>query len=358
MDQREDRSRARDIVVIGASAGGIEPLTTVVRELPGDLPAAVLVVVHTPPNSVSRLPNILGRAGPLPAAHAVDGEPIVPGRIYVAPPDHHLLVRRGRVEVSRGPRENHARPAIDPLFRTAAREYGPHAIGVILSGALYDGAAGLLAIRQRGGIAIVQDTNEAMVPSMPLRALETVDANMVLGAAEIGGAIARSLGTVADPPEGIRMMDGEERLQAAISDDFAQLAQDDRAGQVTMYTCPDCGGTLWQSDGGTASWFQCHVGHSYAPEVLLGLKSEEVEAALWTCIRLLREKVTLSRQAMVRYAERGNTDLAARAEEQVQVDERSADALRRLLDAVPSVSDVALPGFPGNGPDTPGAPRA
>src|SRR5918994_118391 len=174
-----------DIVVIGGSAGGIPALTTLVQGLPRDLPAALFVVVHIPPYSVSRLPQILSRSGPLYATHAVDGEPIQPGHIYVAPPDRHLLVRQGRIALTRGPRENHARPAIDPLFRSAARVYGSRVIGVELSGALYDGRMGLLAVKTRGGTAIVQDPRDAAFESMPQSALRAVDADFVVPVADM-----------------------------------------------------------------------------------------------------------------------------------------------------------------------------
>jgi two-component system chemotaxis response regulator CheB len=356
MDRHHNAAPVRDVVVIGASAGGIEPLTTVVRALPADLPAAVFVVVHTPPHAASRLPQLLSRAGALPAAHAVDGERVVAGHIYVARPDHHLLVRPDTVEVSRGPRENHTRPAIDPLFRSAARAFGPRVIGVILSGALYDGAAGLLAITQRGGIAIVQDAEDAMVPSMPLRALDLIEADMILPAADIGHAITRAVGAGIGPQEVGTMMDDQERVKAIMSEDFAEQARSERADEVTLYTCPDCGGTLWQSARGPGTWFQCHVGHGYGLEVLLSLKSEEVEAALWKCIRLLREKATLTRQSAARYGQRGNPELAARADEQAQADEDHAESLRLLLEAVPSVADVAIPGFTDASPAFPGDP--
>ncbi len=182
---------ARDIVVVGGSAGGIEALVSLVAGLPVDVPCALFVVVHITPHATSRLPEILDRAGPLPVRHAEDGDAIVPGQIYVAPPDHHLLVHRNRVELTRGPRENRSRPAIDPLFRSAARAYGPQVIGVVLSGALYDGAAGLLAIKSRGGLAIVQDPADALIDSMPRSALRVVVADEVLPAAAIGPAIAR-----------------------------------------------------------------------------------------------------------------------------------------------------------------------
>jgi two-component system, chemotaxis family, protein-glutamate methylesterase/glutaminase len=335
----------RDIIVVGASAGGIEPLIALIARLPAHLEAAVFVVVHTPPDAESRLPLLLARAGELPAAHAEDGEAIVPGRIYVAPTDRHLGVRRGTVEVSRGPRENHSRPAIDPLFRSAARSFGSRTVGVILSGALYDGAAGLLAIKQRGGLAIVQDTSEAMFPSMPQQALALVDADLVLPAAQIGDALATLKPSVPGEEEVDTMVDEEERLKGAIAEDFAEQAGNGRVFEPTIYTCPDCGGVLWQAERQPGTWFRCHVGHAYAPEVLLGQKSEEVEAALWNCVRLMRERATLTRQAVGRYEQVGNEALATLAEEQALADERHADVLRELLEQMPSPVDIPLSAF-------------
>src|SRR3712207_5647157 len=209
----------RDIVVIGASAGGIQALTTLVAGLPWDFPASLLVVVHIPPYAISRLPEILSRSGPLPAAHAQHGEAIEPGRIYVAPPDRHLFVRSGWIELSRGPRENHARPAIDPMFRTAARAYGSQVIGIVLSGALYDGSMGLLAIKTRGGMAIVQEPKEAMVDSMPRRAIERVAAEHILPVADIAAALSDLVRQPVTAQRGASMVntiDAEERLEAVI----------------------------------------------------------------------------------------------------------------------------------------------
>src|ERR671933_2234360 len=179
-----------DIIVSGASAGGMEALQILVRGLPADLPAALFVVWHLPPHSFGVLPDVLDRSGPLPAAHARDGEPIVPGRIYVAPPDRHLLLEPGQVRLTRGPKENHFRPAIDPLFRSAAAAYGPRVIGVVLTGLLDDGTAGLWTIKDRGRLAVVQDPDDALFPAMPLSALEYGAVDARRPAAELGPTLA------------------------------------------------------------------------------------------------------------------------------------------------------------------------
>jgi two-component system chemotaxis response regulator CheB len=182
---------SRDIIVIGASSGGVETLMTVVAGLPADLPAVFFVVLHIPAWSKSRLPEILRRTGKLPASHPSDGEPIGRGHIYVAPPDLHLLLRDGRMRLVRGPRENNHRPAIDPLFWSAAMTYGPRVVGVVLSGALDDGSAGLVAVKAGGGIAIVQDPRDAMFPDMPRNALRAVEADYCLPKSEISSVLTR-----------------------------------------------------------------------------------------------------------------------------------------------------------------------
>jgi two-component system, chemotaxis family, protein-glutamate methylesterase/glutaminase len=338
----------RDIVVIGASAGGIQALTTLVAGLPRDFPASLLVVVHIPPYTNSRLPEILSRSGPLLATHAQQGEAIEPGRIYIAPPDRHLLVRAGWIELSRGPRENHARPAIDPLFRTAARAYGRRTIGIVLSGALYDGSMGLLAIKTRGGLAIVQDPTEAIVDSMPRRAIERAAADHVLPVAEIAAALAdlvRQPVMARGENSMVNTIDAEELLEAAIAEDFAEQASDARPEETTLFTCPDCGGVLWQGGEGSVLRFRCHVGHAFAPELLLSQKSEELETALWSSLRLLKEKATLTQQLANRTRTSGNGRAAAQAAEriadQAKLDERHAQIIQELLEAIPSPMDQA-----------------
>jgi two-component system chemotaxis response regulator CheB len=333
-----------DIVVIGASAGGIEVVRDVISELPADLTAAIFVVVHIPPYIVSQLPQILNRAGPLPASRAVDGAPILPGRVYVAPPDRHLLLRPGRMALSRGPRENHSRPAIDPLFRSASRAYGPRVIGVVLSGALYDGAMGLMAIKTRAGMAIVQDPRDAAFDSMPRTALRIVEADYVLPAAEIAPTIVELSRTAVISKGGEAVADRDERLETVIAADFAEQAHDDRVEETTIYTCPECGGVLWQDGAGGTLSFHCHVGHAYAPEILLSQKSEEFEAALWASLRLLKEKATLTRQLANRTrlaGNGGNGRLVDRIAEQAELDEGYARSIQELLDSMPNPADHA-----------------
>ena len=181
----------RDIIAIGASAGGVEALVSLVHGLPADLPAAVFIVLHTSPHSSSKLPELLARRTSLAVAHATHGAPVERGRIYVAPPDYHMELRGDRVELTHGPRENHTRPAIDPLFRTAAAEYGDRVVGVILSGMLGDGVMGLEIIKERGGMVVVQDPNEALLSDMPRRAINAVQVDHVLKVAEMPGVLSR-----------------------------------------------------------------------------------------------------------------------------------------------------------------------
>lgn len=320
------------IVVIGASAGGLQALLEVIAELPATFAAPVFVVVHVGTGR-SVLPALLARGGALEASHAVHRERFVPGHIYVAPPDCHLLVREDRIELSHGPRENHSRPAIDPLFRSAAGAHGERVTGVILSGGLGDGSAGLAMIKAHGGTAVVQDPEDAIVESMPMTALRMVQADHVLSARGIGQHLASMPMSPAASDQDDRMDGSIDETAEFIQADFAEQEGNRRSGQLTMYTCPDCGGTLWQSDAGPIARFRCHVGHAWSIESLLGLKSEQLEAALWTSVRLLEERATLSRQVAFRVRNAGaGPDRSGRIDDQAQVDEQRADAIRALLD--------------------------
>lgn len=333
----ETRTTHRDIVVIGASAGGLSALVELVRGLPRDLPAAVFVVVHTSPDNPSVLPQILARAGALPASLAVDGAPIVRGHIHVAPPDHHLVLKRSHLRVSRGPKENGFRPAVDPLFRTAAHVHGPRAIGVVLSGGLNDGTHGLAMIANHGGVAFVQDPHEALVPSMPLSALQSVEVHHVLRACELGPAIARRvLEPIPVTPYGEVTVD--------IAEHGDSLARHTPAGAPSQYTCPDCGGALWEATDDTRMLrFRCHVGHGYTAESLGAMQRHNLDNALWTALRALEEHASLYRRMATRTESAGLADLARRYQGQVEDAERQAATIRGALAAYNASPPEELP---------------
>jgi two-component system chemotaxis response regulator CheB len=320
-----------DIIVVGASAGGVQALVNLVPLLPQDLPAALFVVVHFPATATSVLPHLLERAGPLPAAHAQDGEPIQHGRIYVAPPDYHLLLKRGTVHLSRGPHENGHRPAIDVLFRSAALAYGPQVVGVVLSGTLDDGTAGLRAIKSRRGVAIVQDPAEALYGDMPRNALELVAVDHSLPLAGIAAALTRlAQEPVTEEGNGLSL----ERLQfdVAIADfNLDAIENEGRPGQPSPFACPECGGVLWERDDGELLTFRCRVGHAYSPDTLLAHQTKALETALWTALRALEERASLLKRMIQRFHERDTPQLAVRFEQQYREAEQQAALLRHLL---------------------------
>jgi len=320
-----------DIIVIGASAGGVETLIELVRELPADFSASVFVVLHFPAHISSAMPQILTRVGPLPAAHARHGEVIRPGRIYVAVPDHHLLVHREAVHVVRGPQENRCRPAIDPLFRSAAVAYGSRVVGVILSGSLYDGAAGLFAVKQHGGVAIVQDPHEALFPDMPRNALEYVEVDHVLPLAQIAPLLVRlSQEQAKGIPVAVKS-EPEEKELAVVEADMAAIETKEKPGTPSVFGCPECGGTLWDLQDGELLRFRCRIGHAFSADSLLSVQAEALEAALWAALRGLEENASLA-QRMADSARARNLTLAAtRFEERVRIVEQQARIIRDVL---------------------------
>lgn len=319
----------RDIVVIGASAGGVEALSELVRMLPPDLGAAVFVVLHLAAEHKSVLPRILSSAGQLPANHAVDGEPIKKGRIYVARADHHLTVADGHVRVLRGARENGHRPAVDALFRTAARDFGPRVIGVVLSGALDDGTAGLLAIKQQGGLAMVQDPNDAVVEQMPRSALETVEVDHVASAGEIGGMLPDLVkAEVPDElPEPHPLLVAETKFVL----NGGSMAGAGQVGQPSHLTCPACGGVLNEVKDASMIRYRCQVGHAYAPESLYGEQRTSLEAALWAALRALEDQGSLARRLAHRSHDLRQVKSAARYEERADSAEQQAKLVRKAL---------------------------
>ena len=305
----------RDIVVVGASAGGIEVLEKLLAALPWDFPASTFIVLHTSEDSPGLLPDILNRSSKVPVMYAVDNAPILPSRVYVAPAgQRHLLLERGRTRLVPGPRENRHRPSIDVLFRSASQAYGSQVVGVVLSGHLDDGSAGLASIKQRRGLAIVQSPDEAIVPSMPLNAIESTEVDFVLSAEEIGPKLVEL--TKSEALEQVQPISSGGRNMAA-------------SGQT--YACPECGGVLEEIQENTMVRFRCRVGHLYSPGSLLADQTEAVEKALWAAIRSMEEQAEFSDRLATNSRQKKHTRLAKRFSEKAQASRQNANILRDLL---------------------------
>jgi len=295
--------------------------------LPADFPAAIFFVLHIPRERTSYLPRILTRGGKLGAMHPKDGERIRPGLIYVAPPDHHLLLHQGFVRVVRGPRENRNRPAIDPLFRTAARAYRQRVIGIVLSGLLDDGSAGLKAIQQQRGITIVQDPEDAFCSSMPLNAIKNVKPDYTLPAAEIAPVLMRLAitpvsGKEAAPTPGL---ESESKIAEL---DMATIENEENPGAPSAFACPECHGVLWEISDGEMLRFRCRVGHAYTAANLLEDQGSSIESTLGEALRALEESSSLARKMSQRF---GNSRISGRYMEDAQSKEKHAAILREML---------------------------
>jgi len=319
----------RDVVVVAASAGGIEALRNMLAGLPADFDAAICVVLHLSPTSGVALPMILDRVGPLPAAAAHDGERLRPGRIYVCVADHHLVLSDDHLRVRRGPRENGYRPAADPLFRSAARYFGPRAIGVVLSGTLSDGAAGLAAIRREHGLVVVQDPADALYPGMPIHALEWVCADHVATAKEIGPLLTR-LVSESVPDDEIDLSAGMRR-EVAIMEHGPPAVGERHPGTPSQWPCPDCNGVPWEVDDPDVLRFRCRVGHAWSGESLLDEQRAVVENARWMALRSMEDRAELSRALADRSETRGRSMSAARFRKNANELASSIDVLRHLL---------------------------
>lgn len=320
-----------DIIVIGASAGGIEALTKLFAELPPDLPAAIFVVLHIPAQSVSTLPAIFSRAGHLPAFHGLEKATIEYGHIYIAPPDHHLLVEQGYMRVVRGPRENRHRPAVDPLFRSAARAYGKRVVGVVLTGSLDDGTAGLLALKRRGGVAIVQDPKDALYRSMPQNAIENVAVDYVLPLDDIPRLLVHlSHQEVEEETTPVsKELDKETRIAEMDKDAMHDYQH---PGVPSVFSCPECGGVLWELQEDGLLRFRCRVGHAFSSESYMAAQVEAVEDALWAALKTLEETASLNHRLSEQARERNQTFLLKRFSEREQAALRRAEIIRQVLE--------------------------
>jgi len=318
--------QTRDIVVIGASAGGLAPLQRILGRLPENLPAAVFIVMHV--GTSSRLASVLSRDATLPVTEAGSGDEIEHGRVLIAPPGFHLLLHDRHTLLRRGPRENMARPAIDPLFRSAACSFSTRVIGVILSGALNDGAAGLKAIKRCGGTAVVQDPQEADHPEMPRSALNHTQADHVIGADAIAGLLARLTAQRAPPAPEIPV---EIRVETALAaQELQAMKTEDELGVRSPFTCPECAGTLWEIDDGELLRYRCHVGHAFTGQVLAAAQSQTFESMLWSLFRHSKERAALSRLLAERQNRFGD-NLASEFERRAADYEEGAEIFRKLL---------------------------
>ena len=303
----------RDIVVIGASSGGVNALLALVKTLPADFPAPVFIVQHIGADAQSVLPQLLDGVSPLAVKHAEDGERFAAGTIYVARPDHHLLIEHGRVLSTRGPKENRFRPSIDALFRSAAYGYGPRVIGVVLTGYLDDGTSGLWSVQRLGGVAVVQDPRDADSPAMPTNALEYVAADHIVPLAELGSLLVRL--TTERAPAKPRVPKAELdglgiEFQIAKAGDAFALGVIEQ-GQLTSFTCPECHGALTQLIEGRLIRYRCHTGHAYTINALVGEVTQSVEGFLYQAMRGMEETHMLLQAMGERFAQDQQTAVAA-----------------------------------------------
>jgi two-component system chemotaxis response regulator CheB len=333
--------RPKAVITIGASAGGVQALSALLAELPEDLAAAVFVVLHIPPHTPSEFPEVLQRATRLTVAAAKDGERVRAGRVYVAPADRHLMIYRESVRVTRGPKESRVRPSIDVLFRSAAIAFGPRVIGVVLTGMLDDGTAGLWAVKDRGGKTLVQDPATAEYSSMPESAIAHVAVDGVMPVSELAKEILRltqEAPVMEDKPapEGMR-------IESTIANEANSLAAGVMTlGKVSGYTCPDCHGVLVQIEEGSIVRFRCHTGHAFSLKSLLAEVNQSIDNGLWDTMRAIEERIMLLRQMAEIASRAGDTGAASKCEAQASDAEKRVQPIREL---------VLDPAFFGHGPE-------
>jgi two-component system chemotaxis response regulator CheB len=285
-------SKGHNIIVIGTSAGGLEALDALVNQLPTDLASTIFVVQHmAPENTGVALLSRLGKYRAFQCSLATNKEKFGEGRIYIAPADHHLLIKKDHVLVTKGARENRYRPGIDPLFRSAAATHGPHVVAVLLTGALDDGTAGLMAVKSCGGITIVQDPKDAAYPEMPQSALNAMDVSHCVPISEMGGLLEKYAkerpGKTESVPEAVRT---EAQIAERVLSDVTRVSG---LGDQVPYNCPNCGGILWEMNAAGTVRYRCHTGHSYTGKALLTSQTEKIEETLWVSLRMFEERKNL-----------------------------------------------------------------
>ena len=323
----------RNIIVIGASAGGVYALKELVATLPADLPASIFIVLHVAPNMPSLLPDILNHNGKLKAVHPEEGKPIQEGHIYIAPPNHHLLVEKGLVAVTKGPKENRFRPSIDALFRSAAYNYGSQVIGVVLTGLLDDGTSGMWSIKRLGGVSIIQEPEEAMYAAMPENVKEHVEVDYTVSIREMG-ALLVELTRQDVEQQGDLSPEEDKRMQIEV-----KIAEQNNAftmdileeGSLVPLTCPECHGTLVSIQEGTLIRYRCHTGHAFTAGSLLADVNKNVEESLWSAVRGLDEAYILMQQTANALQQGGNQDAAQEYSLKAVDAQKRAEKIRALV---------------------------
>ncbi|MBV8591311.1 MAG: chemotaxis protein CheB [Acetobacteraceae bacterium] len=321
----------RNIIVIGASAGGVEALTHIASALPPTLPASIFIVQHIAPHANSVLPELVARAGPLPAKHPEDGERIQERCIYVAPPDLHMLVKRGVVILRRGPHENRTRPAIDPLFRSAAVAYASRVVGVVLTGLLDDGTAGLIAVKRCGGTSVVQNPADALWPAMPRNALERDHVDHCVLLSELPALLVRLAHQQAEPSPPIPPPLALEARMAEREFPPMTTTEQSPLGHPSRLSCPQCGGVLNDVNEEGAARFRCQIGHGFTPEGLLAAQDDELERALAIAVRTHRDRLHLFRQMAASAQARGLSRSEAHWVRAAGEAERLAESIEKAI---------------------------
>ncbi len=321
--------RTHSIVVIGASAGGVQALQSLFSQFPANLEASFFVVLHVSPESPRLLATLIDKSSPLTVKFAEDRASIEPGCVYVAPPDFHLLVKPGHMRIHRGPKENRHRPAVDPLFRSAAIAYRAQTIGVVLTGYLDDGTSGLIAIKRCGGIAVVQDPEDADYPDMPANAIAEVEVDYRLPLAKMGSVIQE---IIKQPAAAVESVPKDIVMEAEIAErTMSEINKEQSLGHLVPVSCPDCSGPLWQIDTDQTQRYRCHVGHGFTAKALMAGQDKTLEQALWAAMRTMEERANVALMMSKNEKSRGRDRLAKTYQEKSQTSKAHAQTIRKLL---------------------------
>jgi two-component system chemotaxis response regulator CheB len=326
----------RDVLALGTSAGGVEALLFLAKSFAPDFPASVFVTIHLPSHFRSSLDEVLDRAGPLPAVFAKDGDRLRKSHIYIAPTDRHLLIEKDRIVLGHGSRENNARPSIDPMMRSVAACCGARAVGVVLTGTLTDGASGLWAIGQCGGLTVVQDPSDAAFSDMPTNALNRIRPDHVVTLA----AMPKLLESLALQPEGDPMPVPESiGFEIEIAKGSHSAIDDmDQIGRRSGLACPDCHGVMWEIDEGDLIRYRCHVGHTYTAELMSVALDENLRRALGSALRALEERRALARKLEQQAERSGQAHLARSWAQRAAEFQRELNVIRDSVDRIDKIA--------------------